>query len=96
MPHSPWWYNGLNPTPVLEAFMLAKSEPPSCHSPQKWWVPWLVALILLGALFLRIYGLMWDGGYLFHPDELKHLADGFGADSIDDKFLLHRFVEKLV
>lgn len=29
----------------------------------------LLAVILIGAGALRLYGLLWDGGYLFHPDE---------------------------
>ncbi|MFN3975036.1 MAG: DUF2298 domain-containing protein, partial [Dehalococcoidia bacterium] len=31
--------------------------------------PWAVALLLLVALSLRLYGVNWDGGGLFHPDE---------------------------
>jgi hypothetical protein len=33
----------------------------------------LLAIILLVAASLRFYGLAWDGGYLFHPDERKIL-----------------------
>ncbi|MBC7234730.1 MAG: glycosyltransferase family 39 protein [Chloroflexi bacterium] len=32
-----------------------------------------ILLILALALWLRLYGLYWDGGYLFHPDERKIL-----------------------
>jgi 4-amino-4-deoxy-L-arabinose transferase-like glycosyltransferase len=32
-----------------------------------------LAIILLVAAALRFYGLAWDGGYLFHPDERKIL-----------------------
>lgn len=31
--------------------------------------PWALALLLMVALALRLYGLDWDGGNLFHPDE---------------------------
>ncbi len=33
----------------------------------------LGALILAGAAFLRLYGIDWDRGYLFHPDERQIL-----------------------
>jgi hypothetical protein len=33
----------------------------------------LFVLILIGAFFLRAYGIEWDQGYLFHPDERKIL-----------------------
>lgn len=33
--------------------------------------PWLVPLALLLAALLRLQGLMWDAGRLFHPDELN-------------------------
>lgn len=33
----------------------------------------VLALILLVAAVFRFYGLAWDGGYLFHPDERKIL-----------------------
>ena len=33
----------------------------------------LMLLLLALALFLRLYGLSWDGGYLFHPDERQIL-----------------------
>ncbi|MBC7317028.1 MAG: hypothetical protein H5T70_11460, partial [Chloroflexi bacterium] len=34
--------------------------------------------ILAGAASLRLYGILWDGGYLFHPDErqIMLVADG--------------------
>jgi hypothetical protein len=33
----------------------------------------LLVAVLAVALWLRLYGLHWDGGYLFHPDERKIL-----------------------
>lgn len=37
-----------------------------------------LTVILVGAAALRLYGIQWDGGYLFHPDERQILvvADG--------------------
>lgn len=37
----------------------------------------LLAIVLLVAAFFRFYGLAWDGGYLFHPDERKILLVAF-------------------
>jgi len=44
----------------------------------KWPVRITLVLILALALFLRLYGLDWDRGFLFHPDERQILvvADG--------------------
>ena len=33
---------------------------------------WIVLLLVGAALILRVYGLNWDGGHLFHPDE-RHI-----------------------
>ncbi|MBM3926626.1 MAG: phospholipid carrier-dependent glycosyltransferase, partial [SAR202 cluster bacterium] len=33
------------------------------------WIPLTLAVILLAALGLRLYGMNWDQGYGFHPDE---------------------------
>jgi uncharacterized membrane protein len=35
----------------------------------KRWIPLTLAVILLAALGLRLYGMNWDRGYGFHPDE---------------------------
>mgnify|MGYP000846210008 CR=1 FL=1 len=43
------------------------------------WRPGLaLVVILISAAALRLYGIQWDGGYLFHPDERQILvvADG--------------------
>jgi len=34
----------------------------------------ILCLILAVALFLRLYHIAWDGGYLFHPDERQILV----------------------
>ncbi len=38
----------------------------------------ILVAILVGAAGLRLYGILWDGGYLFHPDERQVMlvADG--------------------
>lgn len=38
----------------------------------------ILVAILVGAASLRLYGILWDGGYLFHPDErqIMLVADG--------------------
>src|SRR5512141_1850750 len=35
------------------------------------WQSVALGVILLVAASFRFYGLLWDGGYLFHPDERK-------------------------
>ncbi len=60
------------------------------------------AIILFIAAVFRLYGLAWDGGYLFHPDERKillvaselrlpaNLAEFFSADSpLNPKFFAY-------
>ncbi len=66
-------------------------------------LPYLaLALILLIAAWLRFYGLAWDSGYLFHPDERQivlvvsrlhlpsNVAEFFSADSpLNPKFFAY-------
>ena len=42
---------------------------PRTLSPQLQWI--VLGAILLIAAFFRFYGIAWDSGYLFHPDERK-------------------------
>jgi len=43
------------------------------NQPATHWHKWVLAGILLCALFVRLYGIAWDGGLEFHPDERQLL-----------------------